>query len=164
MGKILIPFSLYIYIYIYIYIYVCISGKMEVNLAVCKCTNMKKNGIQRLIYLQWIKSSTEYLVFFFICPFIYIYIYIYIHIYLYIYISVCVCVCMCVLKEIRISPYIYIYIYSLKSPAVSSHTEELWYNKTVNLWMTIFIYIYIYIYKCVCECVCVCVCMCTKRN
>ena len=29
---------------------------------------------------------------------------------------------------------------------VSSHTEELWYNETVCLWMTIYIYIYIYIY------------------
>ena len=28
---------------------------------------------------------------------------------------------------------------------VSSHTEELWYNETVCLWMTIYIYIYIYI-------------------
>ena len=26
----------------------------------------------------------------------------------------------------------------------SSHTEELWYNQTVCLWMTIFIYIYIW--------------------
>ena len=34
-----------IYIYIYIYIY----GRMKVNLTVCKCTNMKKQGIQRLI-------------------------------------------------------------------------------------------------------------------
>ena len=31
---------------------------------------------------------------------------------------------------------------------VSSHTEELWYDETVCLWMTyIYIYIYIYIYK-----------------
>ena len=29
---------------------------------------------------------------------------------------------------------------------VSSHTEELWYNETVCLRMTIYIYIYIYIY------------------
>ena len=29
---------------------------------------------------------------------------------------------------------------------VSSHIEELWYNKTECLWMTIYIYIYIYIY------------------
>ena len=29
---------------------------------------------------------------------------------------------------------------------VSSHTEELRYNETVCLWMTIYIYIYIYIY------------------
>ena len=27
-----------------------------------------------------------------------------------------------------------------------SHTKELWYNKTVCLWMNIYIYIYIYIY------------------
>ena len=27
---------------------------------------------------------------------------------------------------------------------VSSHTEELWYNETVCLWMTIYLYIYIY--------------------
>ena len=27
---------------------------------------------------------------------------------------------------------------------VSSHTEELWYNETVYLWMTINIYIYIW--------------------
>ena len=30
---------------------------------------------------------------------------------------------------------------------VCGHTEELWYNETVNLWMTIYIYIYIYITK-----------------
>ena len=36
--------------------------------------------------------------------------------------------------------YIYIYIYY-----VSSHTEDLWYNETVCLWMTIYIYIYILI-------------------
>ena len=34
----------------------------------------------------------------------------------------------------------------IQAPNVSSHTEELWYNKTVCLWMTIYIYIYIYIY------------------
>ena len=34
----------------------------------------------------------------------------------------------------------------LQASYVSSHTEELWYNKTVCLWMTIYIYIYIYIY------------------
>ena len=28
---------------------------------------------------------------------------------------------------------------------VSNHIEELWYNETVCLWMTIYIYIYIYI-------------------
>ena len=45
---------------------------------------------------------------------------------------------------------------------VSSHIEELWYNETVCVWMTI--YIYIYIYMCVCAyqiyinvCICVCV-------
>ena len=32
----------------------------------------------------------------------------------------------------------------LQASYVSSHTEELWYNKTVCLWMTIYIYIYIY--------------------
>ena len=32
----------------------------------------------------------------------------------------------------------------LRVSYVSSHTEELWYNKTVYLWMTIYIYIYIY--------------------
>ena len=32
-------------------------------------------------------------------------------------------------------------------PYVSSHTEELWYNETFCLWITIYIYyIYIYIY------------------
>ena len=30
---------------------------------------------------------------------------------------------------------------------VSSHTEKLWYNETVCLWMTIYIYIYIYIWE-----------------
>ena len=33
----------------------------------------------------------------------------------------------------------------LEAPRVSSHTEALWYNETVFLWM-IMIYIYIYIY------------------
>ena len=32
----------------------------------------------------------------------------------------------------------------LQASYVSSHTEELWYNETVCLWMTIYIYIYIY--------------------
>ena len=41
----------------------------------------------------------------------------------------------------------------LQESYVSSHTEELWYNETVCLWMTM--YIYIYIYMCVCVCVCV---------
>ena len=31
----------------------------------------------------------------------------------------------------------------LQASYVSSNTEELWYNKTVCLWMTIYIYIYI---------------------
>ena len=31
----------------------------------------------------------------------------------------------------------------LQASCVSSHTEKLWYNKTVCLWMTIYIYIYI---------------------
>ena len=59
-------------------------------------------------------------------------------------------------------PRIYIYIYptdvksvrfqcQLEAFRVSNHTEELWYNKTVNLWMNV----YIYIYVCVCVCVCV---------
>ena len=30
----------------------------------------------------------------------------------------------------------------LQASYVSSHTEELWYNETVCLWMTIYIYIY----------------------
>ena len=34
----------------------------------------------------------------------------------------------------------------LQASNVSSHTEELWYNETVCLWLTIYIYIYIYIY------------------
>ena len=34
----------------------------------------------------------------------------------------------------------------LQASYVSSHTEELWYNETVSLWMTMYIYIYIYIY------------------
>ena len=33
----------------------------------------------------------------------------------------------------------------LQASYVSSHTEVLWYNETVCLWMTIYIYIYIYI-------------------
>ena len=33
----------------------------------------------------------------------------------------------------------------LQASYMSSHTEELWYSKTVCLWMTIYIYIYIYI-------------------
>ena len=32
----------------------------------------------------------------------------------------------------------------LQASYVSSYTEELWYNETVSLWMTIYIYIYIY--------------------
>ena len=39
----------------------------------------------------------------------------------------------------------------LRASYVSSHTEELWFNEAVCLWMTI----YIYIYVCVCVCVCV---------
>ena len=35
----------------------------------------------------------------------------------------------------------------LQASYVSSHTEELWYNETVSLWMTIYIYIYIYFWK-----------------
>ena len=31
----------------------------------------------------------------------------------------------------------------LQASYMSSHIEELWYNKTVCLWMTIYIYIYI---------------------
>ena len=34
--------------------------------------------------------------------------------------------------------------YQLEASYVSSHTEELWYNETVCLWMTIYMYIYIY--------------------
>ena len=34
----------------------------------------------------------------------------------------------------------------LQASYVSCHTEELWYNESVCLWMTIYIYIYIYIY------------------
>ena len=34
----------------------------------------------------------------------------------------------------------------LQASYVSSHTEELCYDETVCLWMTIYIYIYIYIY------------------
>ena len=33
---------------------------------------------------------------------------------------------------------------TLEAYCVSSHTEELWYNETVCLWMTIYIYIYIW--------------------
>ena len=33
----------------------------------------------------------------------------------------------------------------IQASYMSSHTEELWYNETVCLWMTIYIYIYIYI-------------------
>ena len=43
----------------------------------------------------------------------------------------------------------------LEASYMSSHTEELWYNKTVSLWMAKKKYIYIYIYICVCVCVCV---------
>ena len=70
--------------------------------------------------------------------------------------------------------YIYIYIYmaerydpkcnvklggfrcQLLESYVSSHTEELGYNKTACRWMTIYIYIYIYIYNHMIVCVCVC--------
>ena len=31
----------------------------------------------------------------------------------------------------------------IEMSCMSSHTEELWYNETVSLWMTIYIYIYI---------------------
>ena len=34
----------------------------------------------------------------------------------------------------------------LQASYVPIHTEELWYNETVYLWMTIYIYIYIYIF------------------
>ena len=34
--------------------------------------------------------------------------------------------------------------FQLQASYVSSHTEELWYNETVCLWMTIYLYIYIY--------------------
>ena len=37
----------------------------------------------------------------------------------------------------------------LQASYMSSHSEELWYNETVCLWMMI------YIYMCVCVCVCV---------
>ena len=33
----------------------------------------------------------------------------------------------------------------LQASYMTSHTEELWYNETVGLWMTVYIYIYIYI-------------------
>ena len=36
----------------------------------------------------------------------------------------------------------------LQASYVSSHTEELWYNETVCLWMTIYIYIYYRDYPC----------------
>ena len=39
----------------------------------------------------------------------------------------------------------------LQASDVSSHNEELWYNETVCLWMTIYIYIYIYILSSVLE-------------
>ena len=32
--------------------------------------------------------------------------------------------------------------FQLQAAYMSSHTEELWYNETVCLWMTIYIYIY----------------------
>ena len=48
-----------------------------------------------------------------------------IYIYIYIYIYVCVCVCVCVFKASR----------------ASSHVDELGYNKTVYLWMTIYIFL-----------------------
>ena len=35
----------------------------------------------------------------------------------------------------------------LQASYVSSHTEELWYKKTVCLWMTIYIYIYTHTHK-----------------
>ena len=37
----------------------------------------------------------------------------------------------------------------LEASHVSSHSEELWYNETVSVWMTI-LYIYICVYVCVC--------------
>ena len=33
----------------------------------------------------------------------------------------------------------------LQASYESNHTEELWYNETVRLWLTIHIYIYIFI-------------------
>ena len=36
--------------------------------------------------------------------------------------------------------------FQLQASYMSSHTEELGYNETVCLWMTIYIYIYIYEY------------------
>ena len=36
------------------------------------------------------------------------------------------------------------FLSQLEAPYVSGHTEELSYNETVCLWMTIYIYIYIY--------------------
>ena len=35
----------------------------------------------------------------------------------------------------------------LQTSYLSSHTDELWYNETVCLWMTICIYIYIYMQR-----------------
>ena len=47
-----------------------------------------------------------------------------------------------------------------EASCVSSHTEELWCNETVCLWMTyIYIYIYIYIYMISSLCVYLCSCM-----
>ena len=52
----------------------------------------------------------------------------------------------------------------LEASYVSSHIQELRYNETLCLWMTMYIYIYIYMSLCVCTCawgsLCVCVCVC----
>ena len=39
--------------------------------------------------------------------------------------------------------------YQLKASQVLSHIDELWYNETIGLWMTL--------HMCVCVCVCMCV-------
>ena len=61
----------------------------------------------------------------------------------------CVCVCVCVLsvvyrplaerKDIKSNVKLVGIQSQLEASSVSSHTEELWYNETVCLWMTIHI-------------------------
>ena len=91
------------------------------------------------------KSNYKEILFLFVLLHFFI-LWIYIYIYMHIYICVCVCVCVCVCEyKIHTIGYIFHGFQSqLEASYVSSLIEELWYNKTACLWMTIYIYIYIY--------------------